>query len=77
MVGHPGAWVSTTLGIVSAFLPLPIHGGHGRPLVVAGQAGRANVARFLPVLSIMGLQDQLAPQRSDDPHAVFALKGRN
>ncbi len=37
----------------------------------------AEVARFLLLLSIMGLQGQLAPRRPDDPHAVFALKDRN
>ncbi len=77
MAGHPGTSVSTTLGIVSAFLPAPIRERHGRR---SWSLNRRLVRRWLGfccLLSIMGLRSQLAPQRSDDPHAVFALKDRN
>ncbi len=47
------------------------------PLVVAEQAVGAKVARFLLLIEYHGSAGQLAPQRPDDPHAVFALKDRN
>ncbi len=73
MAGHPGA---TTLGIVSAFLLSPIQVALGARWWFLERRVVRRWLGFCCYIGIMGLQDQLAPP-SDDPHAVFALKGRN
>ena len=76
MAGHLGVWVYNPWNCFS-FSAVTDTRRPWAALVLTEQVVGAEVARFLLLLSIMGLQGQLAPRRPDDPHAVFALKDRN